>query len=138
MSDTDTEVQAPGPELTELNQPYWDALKAGRHSFQRCQHCGHAWLPARAQCPDCLGQDWSWQTASGRARLISWVVYRMAYHPSFAKRLPYTVAVVELEEGPRMMSNIVGVDASTLEIDMPLRMVIEDEGDMAVARFTPV
>ena len=65
------------------------------------------------------------------------MVYRIAYHASFAQRLPYTVAVVELEEGPRMFSNIVGAEAAQLKIDMPLRMVIEPEGDNAVARYTP-
>jgi len=137
MSETDTDVQAPGPELTDLNRPYWDGLKQGRHQYQCCNVCGHRWLPARSECPGCLGDDWVWQTASGRARLISWVVYRIAYHASFATRLPYTVAVVELEEGPRMFSNIVGADAGSLQADMALRMVIEDEGAMAVARFTP-
>lgn len=137
MSDTDTDVQAPGPEITELNRPYWDALKSGRLTYQCCNGCAHAWLPARAECPGCLGTDWAWKQATGRARLISWVVYHIAYHASFAKRLPYTVAVVELQEGPRLFSNIVGADPSTLTIDMPLQMRIEDEGELAVARFTP-
>ncbi|UUZ62762.1 OB-fold domain-containing protein [Polaromonas sp. P1-6] len=66
------------------------------------------------------------------------MVYRIAYHASFAKRLPYTVAVVELDEGPRMFSNIVGSDASQLKIEMPLRMVIEVESGTAVPRFKPV
>lgn len=137
MSETDNTVQAPGPEITDLNRPYWDALKDGRLTYQCCQACGHKWLPARAECPGCLGEDWSWAQASGRARLISWVVYRIAYHASFAQRLPYTVAVVELDEGPRLFSNIVDADASRLKIDMPLRMVIEDEGGFAVPRFNP-
>lgn len=137
MSEIDSVVQAPGPEITDLNRPYWDALKDGRLSYQCCNSCGHKWLPARGECPGCLGDDWSWEQASGRARLISWVVYRIAYHASFAKRLPYTVAVVELDEGPRMVSNIVGADASQLKIEMPLRMVIEDESGTAVPRFKP-
>jgi len=137
MSESDQDVQAPGPEITDLNRPYWDALKQGRHQFQCCNVCGHAWLPPRSECPGCLGDDWSWKPAGGRARLVSWVVYHIAYHASFAGRLPYTVAVVELEEGPRMFSNIVGADAAQLRLDMPLRMVIEDEGATAVARYTP-
>jgi len=137
MSEIDHDVQAPGPEITDLNRPYWDSLRKGRHTYQCCNACGHRWLPARSECPGCLADDWSWQQADGRATLVSWVVYRIAYHASFAKRLPYIVAVVALEEGPRMFSNIVGADASQLRIDMPLRMVIEDEGGTAVARFTP-
>ncbi len=137
MTHTATDVQAPGPEITDLNRPYWEALKEGGHQYQCCHACGHRWLPARSECPGCLGDDWSWKPSGGGARLVSWVVYHIAYHASFAQRLPYTVAVVELEEGPRMFSNIVGVDAAQLKIDMPLRLVIEQEGDNAVARFTP-
>ena len=137
MSETESDIHAPGPDITDLNRPYWEGLKEGMHQYQRCNACGHNWLPARSECPGCLGDAWSWKRAGGKARLVSWVVYRMAYHASFAKRLPYTVAVVELEEGPRMFSNIVDADAYALKIDMPLRMVIEDEGGTAVARFTP-
>lgn len=137
MTEAVNDLQAPGPEITDLNRPYWNALKEGRHLYQCCKGCGHTWLPARSDCPGCLADDWSWKEASGRARLVSWVVYRIAYHASFAKRLPYTVAVVELEEGPRIFSNIVGTDASTLRVDMPLQMVIEDESGFSVARFQP-
>jgi uncharacterized OB-fold protein len=137
MSDTDTDTRAPGPELTELNRPYWDALQAGRLTFQRCNGCGHGWLPARGECPNCLAGSWNWEQAAGGARLISWVVYHIAYHPSFAKRLPYIAAVVELDEGPRMISNIVGADASALKIDMALKLVVQTEGEFAVARFAP-
>ena len=135
MNDNDT--LAPAPDITDLNRPYWEALKAGNHTFQRCKNCGHAWLPARSECPECLGEGWSWEQAGGRAKLISWVVYRFTYHASFAQRLPYNVAVVQLEEGPRMISNIVGSGPEALRIDMPLRMVLENEGPFVVARFRP-
>ena len=135
MNDNDT--LAPAPDITDLNRPYWAALKAGTHTFQRCKNCGHAWLPARSECPECLGDQWSWEQAGGRARLISWVVYRFAHHASFAQRLPYNVAVVQLEEGPRLISNIVGSEPAALRIDMPLKMIVENEGPFAVARFTP-
>ena len=128
----------PAPERDALNTPYWDSLAQGVLSFQRCSTCGHAWLPARSECPQCLAVDAHWQEAQGGARLVSWVVYHIAYHPAFTNRLPYAVAVVELDEGPRLISNIVGVaDPEALTIDQRLRLVIEDEGGTAVARFTP-
>ena len=68
---------------------------------------------------------------------MSWVVYRHAYDPAFEARLPYTVAVVQLDEGPRLISNVVGVDAASLRIDQRLRLAIEDEIDFKVPRFTP-
>jgi hypothetical protein len=67
---------------------------------------------------------------------VSWVVYHHAYHDYFASRLPYNVAVVELEEGPRLISNVVGA-TGRLRIDMPLKLVIEREAGIALARFAP-
>ena len=70
----------PLPEPTPLSQPYWDALKAGRLTFQRCRKCSHAWLPPRAECPECLAGEPEWTEASGKGRVISWVIYHHAYH----------------------------------------------------------
>ena len=132
------ETTIPAPERDALNTPYWDGLARGALSFQRCSACGHAWLPARGECPACLGDQWRWEKAKGGAKLISWVVYHVAFHPAFAKRLPYNVAIVELDEGPRLISNVVGVaDAKTLKIDQRLWLVIEDENGTAVPRFKP-
>ena len=128
----------PPPERNALNTPYWDSLERGALSFQRCSDCGHAWLPVRSECPHCLGAAWAWESAAGGAKLISWVVYHTAFHPAFAARLPYTVAVVELDEGPRLISNVVGLGAGPpLVIEQRLRLVIEDENGTAVPRFQP-
>jgi uncharacterized OB-fold protein len=126
----------PLPERDALSEPYWAALDGGRHIFQRCTACAHAWLPARGECPRCLSAHATWETAGGDARLISWVVYHTAFHPAFKARLPYTVAVVELSEGPRLITNIIGSDdPETLRIDQPLRLVIERESGVAVPRY---
>ena len=128
----------PGPEIDALNMPYWESLTEGALTYQKCNACEHAWLPPRTECPHCLAADWRWEKAAGGAKLISWVVYHIAYHPAFAKRLPYNVAVVELDEGPRLISNVIGVDdAETLVIDQRLRLIIEREGSTAVPRFVP-
>ena len=128
----------PPPEVTELNAPHWTGLAEGRLRFQRCGACGNAWLPAREACPRCLADGATWEDASGRAKLVSWVVYHQSFHPAFAGRLPYTVAVVELDEGPRLYTNIVGVgDPEALRIDQPLDVVFEVDDDITLARFKP-
>jgi uncharacterized OB-fold protein len=135
---SDTAIDFPLPELDEVNAPYWDALAEGRHVFQRCAACGNAWLPPRRECPRCLHDGATWEPASGAARLISWVVYHSSFHPAFKERLPYTVAIVELSEGPRLITNIVeAVEPELLWIDQPLRLVIEDEHGVAVPRYRP-
>jgi uncharacterized protein len=124
----------PVPESTPLTQPYWDALKQGRLTFQRCRHCGHAWLPPRAECPQCLRPDWDWTAASGRGRVVSWVIFHHAYHEAFKSRVPYNVALVELDEGPRLITNIVN-PAAGLAAERPVDLRIEDEHGAALARF---
>lgn len=133
-----SDAAIPLPTRDALSGPYWDALEQGRLTFQRCRRCGHAWLPARAECPRCLHADWARETAGGEARLVSWVVYHHAFHPAFAGRLPYTVAVVELAEGPRLISNLVGVeDPEALAIDAPLRLRVTEAFGLRIPQFSP-
>jgi len=130
------EAAFPAPQPSETAAPYWRALDEGRLVFQHCRACAHTWLPPRSECPRCLGSNWHWTNASGAARLVSWVVYHHGYHEYYAARLPYNVAVVELAEGPRLISNV--VDArKPLAINMPLRLVIQREAGVPLARFSP-
>ena len=126
-------MELPKPEPTELSRPFWDALRDGHLVFQRCG-CGHAFLPARRHCPACLRPDPQWERASGKGELVSWVVYHTAYHPAFEGRLPYNVALVQLTEGPKLLTNIVDANEA-LVADAPVELKIEWEGDVALARF---
>jgi uncharacterized protein len=126
-------MDMPKPEPTEVSRPYWDALREGHLVFQRCD-CGHAWLPARRLCPSCLKPAGRWERSSGRGRLLSWVVYHTAYHPAFESRLPYNVALVELEEGPRLLTNMADAN-ERLRGDAMVELQIGWEGDVALARF---
>lgn len=100
---------APLPPTPE--EGYRAALDEGRMTFQRCAECGHAWLPAREECPKCWSPKWRREEASGEAKVVSWVVYHTAFDKRFAERLPYNVALVELAEGPRMITNLVEIPA---------------------------
>ena len=68
---TETVLEIPLPQRDALSAPYWDALDAGRHVFQRCRVCANAWLPPRHECPRCLQSNYVWEEAGGAARLIS-------------------------------------------------------------------
>jgi uncharacterized protein len=129
-------TDVPLPAVTPLTRPYWEGLDGGELRFQRCGGCGNAWLPAREECPRCLSDQVSWEASSGRGRVISWVVYHQAVHPAFADRVPYNVAIVELDEGPRLITNVTGAD-DALTIELPVTVSIEAESGMSVARFTP-
>jgi len=116
--------------------PFWQELEAGRLTFQRCVACGHAWLPERQCCPSCWAEDIRRETASGKARVVSWVVYHIAYHEAFKDRLPYNVALVELDEGPRLVSNIVNLEGwEATVVDRPCELVIEEDLGRQIPRF---
>lgn len=129
---TSTEIR---PEITAVNKPWWDGLAEGVLRYQACS-CGHRWLPPRALCPSCLQARWQWMPASGRATLVSWTVFHVAYHPAFAPRVPYNVALVELAEGPRIITNVIGsADGRALKIGMDLVLSIEQRDGYCIALF---
>jgi uncharacterized protein len=128
-------MNKPLPVITSISAPYWQSLEQGSLSYQHCV-CAHRWLPPRAECPACLGTDWKWTRASGRARLVSWVVYHTAYHEAFAAELPYNVALVELEEGPRLITNVINfADGRGLAAGMAVELAVEYEQNVPLARF---
>ena len=126
-------MDLPKPEISGLTRPYWDALEQGHLVFQRCD-CGNAWLPARHLCPACLKPSVRWEVSSGQGRLVSWVVYHTAYHEAFAARLPYNVALVELDEGPRLITNIVD-GAEALQGNARVALQVQRDSGFPLARF---
>lgn len=128
--------QLPVPEITDINRPYWDSLASGVLHFQSCVACGHRWLPARSHCPSCLSGKTIWIVASGGGRVVSWAIFHTAYHEALKDRVPYDVTVVELDEGPRLLSNVINSDAGTgLSVGARVELIIETEGDVSVPRF---
>lgn len=127
------------PVPTPLTLPYWDGCRRGELVLQECLDCRRALFPPSTVCPRCLGERLEWKAVSGQATLYSYTIqHRPA--PGFADRVPYTVAIVELAEGPRMMTNIVGIepDPAVLEIDMPLEVTFEARGAEVGSVMLPV
>ncbi|MFF5371769.1 Zn-ribbon domain-containing OB-fold protein [Streptomyces sp. NPDC013187] len=96
------------PEPDAFTRTYWEAAAEGRLLIRRCGACGRAHHYPREFCPHCWSEDVTWETASGRATLYTWSVVHRTDLPPFSDRVPYVAAVVELTEGPRMMTEIVG------------------------------
>lgn len=117
--------------------PYWDGLERHRVTAPRCGACGHVQLPAGPCCSACLGDDLAWITLSGRGVVWAYAVYHHAYDASLVSRLPYNVAVVALDEGPQLISNIVGVELDALAAGMRVTAVFENEGGRTLLRFRP-
>jgi uncharacterized protein len=128
----------PAPKPTPETQPFWDGAAAGELRIQRCQTCERHYFYPRPSCPHCGSDDVEWVRATGRATLYSYVInHRPA--PGFEGEGPYAIAVVELEEGVRMMTNIVGVanTPENLPLDMELQVVFEQRGEVTVPLFEP-
>jgi uncharacterized protein len=117
------------PNPTPESQPFWDAL--GRHELviQRCGSCGRFFFPPSNRCQHCWSDDVAWQPVSGRGRLFSFTVFHRAYAAELADQLPYVVGVVDLDEGPRLITNVVGCDPADVRVDMPVEVVFDDLTD---------
>ncbi|GHD13895.1 DNA-binding protein [Streptomyces violarus] len=96
------------PEPDAFTRTYWEAAAEGRLLIRRCRACGRAHHYPREFCPRCWSEDVTWEAASGRATLYTWSVVHRNDLPPFAERTPYVAAVVDLAEGPRMMTEVVG------------------------------
>ena len=129
----------PIPVPTPETRIFWE--KARRHELwiQRCGDCDHVFFYPRLHCPKCLSERLEWFEASGRGVLYSYVINHRP-PPGFEDDAPYAIAIVQLEEGPRMMSNIVGIENTpeNLVLDMPLEVVFDDATqDIAVPKWRP-
>lgn len=133
-------ARRPKPQPTPETQHFWDGTRAGELRLQRCDDCGRAYFPPRPFCPRCASAAVSVFRASGRATLYSYVINHRA-PPGSAFDPPYSIAVVELAEGPRMMTNVVGCPQTpeALVLDMPLEVVFEKlDDEITLPLFQPV
>lgn len=127
-------VPSPAPESV----PYWEAAKQHRLTLQRCKACAKFWFPPSQACPHCMAADFEWVAVSGRGKVYSFVTFHRVYHPAFATEVPYVVALVELEEGPRLLTNIVGVKPDAVSCEMPVKVVFDDVAEtVSVPKFAP-
>ncbi|MFE7271236.1 Zn-ribbon domain-containing OB-fold protein [Streptomyces sp. NPDC057623] len=115
------------PEADAFTRTYWDAAAGGRLLVRACRACGRAHHYPREFCPHCWSEDVHWEPASGRATLYTWSVVHRNDLPPFGERTPYVAAVVDLAEGPRMMTEVVEYgDAGRLRAGMELSVAFRD------------
>jgi uncharacterized OB-fold protein len=127
----------PVPQPDEISRPFFEGAEHGELRLQRCCACG-AWHLGARRCDQCSGADLQWTQVSGRGKVYSFVIVHQQYHPAVAHRLPYNVAIVETEEGPRLPANIIGVGRDELQVGMPVSVVFERVSDTTwIPRFRP-
>ena len=132
------ESTKPLPIKTSDTAAFWDACRRHELRFQKCRECGFVRWPPAFLCPHCYNQGADWILSSGRGTVYSFVIYRETYHPSFYGDIPYIVALVELEEGPRFLSNIVDCSLEEVRCDMPVAIKWEDvTEEVSLPKFRP-
>lgn len=127
-------VSTPSP--TPDDAPFWAGLAESRVVLPRCTNCGTwIWYP-RGFCPVCHRQSVEWLEVSGQGSVYSYTISTRGLGP-WQERAPYVIAYVELEEGPRVMTNLVGITPEKVSIGQAVKAVVEFEGDSAALRFRP-
>jgi uncharacterized OB-fold protein len=121
-------ARKPLPHPSPESIPFWEGASAKKLMLPRCNSCGRFWFPPSQRCRHCLSDDFTWWESAGQGRIYSFVVYHRVYHPAFENDVPYVVAIVELDEGPRILTNIVGAPWEDVRCDMRVHVVFEDIG----------
>jgi uncharacterized OB-fold protein len=132
------EYNKPIPNINGDTKEFWVGCKKHELRFQKCKACGHVRWPASIICPVCYSEETEWMVAKGKGRVYTFVVYHVAYHPGFVNDLPYVVADVELEEGPRLLTNIVGCRPDEVKCEMIVEVTWEDvTEEFSLPKFRP-
>lgn len=127
------------PRPTPESMPYWDGCRQHQLLIQRCDNCLHFQFFPRILCTNCMSRDVKWVKAKGNGQVLSYTIIRRAISEAYAQQVPYVVALIQLQEGPTMMSNVVGCDAEKVTIGMPVKVVFEDwSEEITVPVFQPV
>jgi len=131
--------EKPVPVVNPWARPFWEAAKEKRLIIQQCKDCEkHIFYP-RIACPHCFSDQVDWVEASGKGNVYSFTVVNNNAPSAFIPDIPYVIAVVKLEEGVQMLSNIVGCDPEAVTCDMPVEVTFEELNDeFTLPKFQPV
>lgn len=130
-------LKRPAPIMGVYEKPFWAAVQGGELKLQTCAQCRHVWYPPGPVCPDCLSEQWTFEPMSGRGKLVAWTVFHRQYFPDIP--VPYLVASIELEEGPLLIGNVLGLAPADARLDLPLEVAFEQaegkDGDWQIVQW---
>ncbi len=132
------EYKKPLPVINEETRPFWEYCRKHELRMQKCRQCGHIRYPISNVCPECSSLEAEWALLSGKGSVYSFTIYRVAYDPAFKDDIPYVVAIIQLPEGLRMESNIIGCRVEDVRVEMPVAVSFEDVTDrVTLPKFRP-
>jgi uncharacterized protein len=130
--------QKPIPVPTPETRPYWEGCKEHELRIQKCAECGQYQFYPRIYCTKCFGDKIEWVKTSGKGKVLSYTTVYRPVSPAFAKDVPYVVALVTLDEGPNLLTNIIGCSPDSVKFGMPVKVKFEDWTDeISIAMFVP-
>jgi uncharacterized protein len=132
-------IEKPLPMPNEETEGYWELCRKGQLPVSACRGCGHRFLPPSRLCPACWSEEVAFEPTAGRGRVYSFVIVHRPQHPAFFADAPYNVAIVELDEGPRLHTRLVDVAPDAIRVGMEVAVrfqKIDDEISLPV--FAPV
>jgi len=133
-----TTYNKPLPRADIISKDFWEAAKRHELIVQRCQQCNEHILYPRQICPRCLSSKLEWVKVSGKGRIYTHSVIYQPAHPGFVNDIPYVLAIIELDEGPRILSNIVECVPEDVKVDMPVTAVFDDvTPEVTLIKFKP-
>lgn len=131
------DAKKPLPIVTSSDRPFWEGAKRRDLMAYKCMTCGTFYYPA-VHCTRCGRPDMQWVKVSGKGSIYSFVIYYQVYHPAWKGEIPYNVAWIRLEEGPLLVSQVVGCKNEELRVGMPVEVVFDDVDEkIALPKFRP-
>lgn len=130
-------AQKPQPKMTPGAEHYWQSATDEQFVLPQCGDCDEIFFYPRVWCPKCFSQNLKWYKASGRGKVYSFSVIHQAPFPAYKGDVPYVLAIIALEEGPHMMSNVLNCDPDSVLVEMPVEVTFEIRGEMKIPQFQP-
>ena len=131
-----TESNKPLPITTKWSKPFWEGTKSRKLRLKKCKKCGHIDHPPYLFCTECLSEECEWIEASGKGKIYTFSTTMLGAPPAFAKDIPYTVGMVDLEEGPRMCTQFVDAKPDEIRIGMDVEVAFDDvTNEVTLAKF---
>jgi uncharacterized OB-fold protein len=126
------------PLITASNRPFWEAARRHELVVYGCKNCGTLYSQV-TECIACDSPRMEWVKVSGKGQVFTFCVYRQAFHPAWQKDIPYNVAYVKLDEGPLLITNVIGCSDDEISVGMPVQVKFDDISDeLTLPKFAPV
>jgi len=120
-----------------MNRAYWEGTAKNELRVCKCNRCGARFRFAHEWCPECWNLELGWEKVSGHGTVTNFSVVHQAPYPAFEDVAPYVLALIQLAEGVRIMSNVIGCDPEKVRVGMPVKVTFEKRGDFAIPMFQP-